>query len=60
MCKVVEDYAIKYAEGIRAEAEARLSNLIQALLADQRVDLVQLVTSDAKAREKYYDVYNIE
>lgn len=60
VCKEVENYAKKYAEGIRAEAEARLGKLIQALLDEQRIDLVQLVSTDAEAREKYYDIYNIE
>lgn len=53
-----------YTDSIRAEGfaegEAKLGELIQTLLAEQRVDLVQLVLADAKAREKYYDVYNIE
>lgn len=48
-----------HAEGL-AEGEARLGKLIQALLAEQRMDLVQLVSSDEKAREEYYVVYNIK
>ena len=49
-----------YTDSIRAEGEARLGKLIQTLLTERRVDLVQLVSTDAKAREEYYDVYNIE
>lgn len=49
-----------YTDSIRVEGEARLGKLIQTLLAERRVDLVQLVSTDAKAREEYYAVYNIE
>lgn len=53
-----------YTDAIRAEGhaegEARLGKLIQVLLAEQRMDLVQLVSSDEKAREKYYAAYNIQ
>lgn len=54
-----EGHAEGLAEG-HAEGEARLGKLIQALLAEQRMDLVQLVSSDEKAREEYYVVYNIK
>lgn len=48
-----------HAEGL-AEGEARLGKLIQVFLAEQRMDLVELVSSDEKAREKYYAAYNIQ
>lgn len=47
------------AEGY-AEGEARLGRLIQVLLSEKRVDLVQLVSTDEKAREEYYIAYNIK
>lgn len=48
-----------HAEGL-AEGAARLGKLVQVLLAENRVDLVQLVSTDEKAREEYYITYNIK
>ena len=39
--------------------EERLGKLINALLQDNNKDAIPLVTTDQKARQKYYIKYNI-
>lgn len=56
MCQMLDE--------MRTEAEKRgenkFSNLIKALIADSRQDLIGLVASDAKKREEYYCHYHLE
>ena len=40
--------------------ENRMSQLIQALLADNLVNEIQLVATDSVARKKYYERYGIQ
>ena len=54
-----EGHAEGLAEGL-AEGAAQFGKLVQVLLAENRVDLVQLVSTDEKAREEYYIAYNIK
>lgn len=46
------------AEGI-AEGTARFAKLVELLLAQNKVDEVKKVASDAKLREEYYTLYDI-
>lgn len=54
-----EGMAIGEARG-RAEGEARLGRLIDALLSLGKTDEISRVTSDEKVREQYYTLYHIE
>ena len=63
MCKALEYHeALGEKRGITqgiTQGEERLSKLIQKLLAENLQEAIALVTSDKKAREKYYKEYGI-
>lgn len=55
MCRVLD-----YHEALgEAKGEERMSKLVQKLLEEKLFDIISLVTSDKKAREKYYKEYGI-
>lgn len=59
VCKGIRELEeMRRAEG-RAEGEERLSKLISQLCAEKKYEEVELVTSDAKHREKYFTLYNL-
>lgn len=55
MCNVLD---AREARG-EARGEARMSKLVSLLLDEQRYEEIKKITSDAKAREEYYTLYNI-
>ena len=46
-------------ERLKAEGEARLGDLINRLIQDQRTEEIPIVSTDAKRREQLYKEYNL-
>ena len=46
------------AEG-QAQGEARLGNLINRLIQEQRIDEIQVVSTDSERRDQLYKEYNL-
>ena len=58
-----EGQAIGRAEGQaigRAQGEARLGSLINRLIQEQRIDEIQVVSTDPERREQLYKEYNLQ
>ena len=57
-----EGQAIGRAEGQaigQAQGEARLGSLINRLIQEQRIDEIQIVSTDSERREQLYKEYNL-
>ena len=57
-----EGQAIGRAEGQvigQAQGEARLGSLINRLIQEQRIDEIQIVSTDPERREQLYKEYNL-
>ena len=53
-----EGQAIGRAEG-QAQGEARLGSLINRLIQEQRIDEIQVVSTDSERRDQLYKEYNL-
>ena len=57
-CFKAEGQAIGQAQG-EAQGEARLGSLINRLIQEQRIDEIQVVSTDSERRDQLYKEYNL-